>query len=420
MIVPGLNRPWTTLGALLVGGCLAASATAQVYGPAAPPAANPPQYAPQYPAAQYPATQYPLQQNPGVQYLPGQNPNLRPAQPGAGQPGAATGQGYRPVGAYPHLRPTYVAPMPAGQPDYRTAGPQVATDMQRPGYPGASRIPAVASEPGSRAIRLVENQEPVAPPADPATQPVAPQTPNLATPTGDAQPAEHPLAAAIRRANSGFAEINKISDYSCTLVKRERIDGVLNEHEYMFVKVRHQPFSIYMYFLAPARVKGQEAMYVANQNDGNLLAHPNGIRHKLIGTVSLKPDSMLAMSGNRYPITELGIRRLTERLIEVGEHDMQFGECEVKMLQNAKINGRECTCIQVIHPTPRKEFIFHMARIYVDNQLNVPIRYEAYEWPKEPGGPPQLIEEYTYLNLKLNNGFTDQDFDARNPNYQFQ
>ena len=38
-----------------------------------------------------------------------------------------------------------------------------------------------------------------------------------------------------------------------------------------------------------------------------------------------------------------------------------------------------------------------------------------YDW----SGKPQLLEEYTYLNLKLNNGFTDADFDVRNPNYQF-
>lgn len=258
-----------------------------------------------------------------------------------------------------------------------------------------------------------------APPANPpaATGAVNPLTSN---PLLAPRPGEHPLAPAIRWAQVGLAEMDKIHDYSATMVKRERIDGVVNEHEYMFVKVRSKPFSVYMYFLGPAKVKGQEALYVEGENDGNLLAHPNGLRHKIIGTVRLKPDSMLAMAGNRYPITELGIRNLTKRLIEVGEHDMKFGDCEVKMLEGAKINGRQCTCIQVVHPKPNPEFRFHMARIYVDNQLNVPIRFESYDWPKELGGEPQLLEEYTYLNLKLNNGFTDQDFDPKNPNYQFE
>lgn len=214
--------------------------------------------------------------------------------------------------------------------------------------------------------------------------------------------------------------IAKIQDYSATMVKRERIDGVLGEHQYMFIKVRHQPFSVYIYFLAPGDLKGQESIYIAGKNDGNLLAHPNGLKARLIGTVSLNPTGMLAMSGNRYPITEIGIKRMVERLLEVGANDMKYGECSMKILPGAKINGRDCTCYEVNHPHPRKEFIFHIARIYLDTELNVPIRYESYDWPTEKGGEPILVEEYTYLNLKLNNGFTDLDFDVNNPKYQFK
>ncbi len=73
-----------------------------------------------------------------------------------------------------------------------------------------------------------------------------------------------------------------------------------------------------------------------------------------------------------------------------------------------------------MHPVPRRNFLFHLARIFVDDELGVPVRYEAYDWPREPGGAPELIEEYTYLDLKLNNGFTEADFDVRNPNYAFK
>ena len=68
---------------------------------------------------------------------------------------------------------------------------------------------------------------------------------------------------------------------------------------------------------------------------------------------------------------------------------------------------------------PRREFRYHIARIFVDDELNLPVHYEAYDWPEKPGGEPILTERYTYLNLKLNNGFTDMDFDVRNPNYGF-
>ena len=61
-----------------------------------------------------------------------------------------------------------------------------------------------------------------------------------------------------------------------------------------------------------------------------------GIR-KIAGTVPLQPTGALAMAGQRYPITEIGMLNLTRRLVEVAEKDKQFGECDVKFFKNAKI-----------------------------------------------------------------------------------
>jgi outer membrane lipoprotein-sorting protein len=230
----------------------------------------------------------------------------------------------------------------------------------------------------------------------------------------------HPLEPALDLARRGLANLEAtIQDYSCTMVKRERIDGKLGEHEYMFVKVRHRPFSVYLYFMAPDAVKGQEVLFVDGQNEGNMLAHAGSGVRAMVGTVSLKPSSMLAMQGNRYAITEIGVENLAKRLVEVAEHDKGFGECEVNFFPNAKVNGRVCTCVQVVHPTPRRNFRFHLARVFIDDELMIPIRYEAYDWPHEPGGQPVLMEEYTYMNVKTNQGFTDLDFDPKNTAYKF-
>ena len=272
--------------------------------------------------------------------------------------------------------------------------------------------------------------------AAPATQPQAQAPgnlgpgllPNGGLPQGNANAGDaaasavgaHPLQPALELAQKGLAGIRaNIQDYSATVVKRERIDGKLGEHEYMFAKIRQQPFSVYLYFLGPDSVKGQEVIYVDGRNDGNMLAHAGSGVRAMVGTVSLKPQSMLAMQGNRYPITELGVENLTRRLVEVAEHDKQFGECEVNFYPNAKVNGRICTCIQVVHPVPRRNFRFHLARVFIDDELTIPIRYEAYDWPQEPGGQPLLMEEYTYMNVKTNNGFTDADFDPKNTAYKF-
>lgn len=230
----------------------------------------------------------------------------------------------------------------------------------------------------------------------------------------------HPLQPALDLAQKGLSELRgKIKDYSCTVVKRERIDGKLGEHEYMFAKIRHEPFSVYLYFLAPDTVKGQEVIWVDGQNEGNMLAHAGSGVRAMVGTVSLKPNGALAMQGNRYAVTEIGVENLAKRLVEVAEHDKQFGECEVNFFKDAKVNGRTCTCVQVVHPVPRRNFRFHLARVFIDDEYLIPIRYEAYDWPQEQGGQPVLMEEYTYMNVKPNNGFTDADFDPKNAAYKF-
>jgi hypothetical protein len=264
----------------------------------------------------------------------------------------------------------------------------------------------------------------------PAPQQAAPQQPNpqlaannLPNAPTDGAAVEHPLAPALKLAKASMDHIrNDIKDYSCTMIKHERIGGKLADQEFMFLKVRHEPFSVYMYFLGPDRLKGQECIYVAGKNNGNLLGHGVGIR-KIAGTVPLLPTGMIAMQGQRYPITEIGFSNLTKRLVEVAQQDMQYGECEVKFFKNAKINKRVVTLIEVRHPVKRTNFKFHVARVYVDDELNIPVRYESYDWPKAPGAPlsvaDDLIEEYTYTDIKLNQGFTDFDFDENNTKYNF-
>jgi len=232
------------------------------------------------------------------------------------------------------------------------------------------------------------------------------------------QPGEHPLMPTLRWAYDGLRDVEAIEDYSAVLVKRERIGGEVGDYQKMFIKVRHRPFSVYLHFLSPANLREQEVIYVEGQNEGKMWARGTGVR-SVFGTVSLQPDGVLAMQGNRYPITEIGILNLVRRLIEVAEADTKYGECEVKYYQGAKVGDRVTTCIEVVHPVPRRNFRFHLARVFVDDELNIPIRYESYSWPTTPGGAPELIEEYTYLDLKLNVGFTDADFDIRNPNYRF-
>lgn len=240
----------------------------------------------------------------------------------------------------------------------------------------------------------------------------------------------HPLDPALEIAHDALARIQtEVNDYTAIVVKRERVKGVLGNYEYMQAKIRNrkvtdgkvtQPLSVYLKFLKPKDIEGREVIWIEGRNNNKMRAHEGGAWGKSLPTVWLDPNGILAMRGQLHPITEIGVENLIAKLIEKGNNDKKYGECEVKFDKGAKINGRTCTVLSVKHPTPRPHFEFHLAQIFIDDAMNLPVRYAAYHWPTDPNdqvGP--VIEEYTYLDVKLNVGLKDEDFDPDNPNYGF-
>jgi len=251
-----------------------------------------------------------------------------------------------------------------------------------------------------------------------AESPAAASKPPEAKPSVAAK--EHPLQAVLDWSQRTTARIeSQVQDYSAVFLKREAADGELGDRQRMLLKVRHKPLSIYVYFFAPADRSGEEAIYVEGRNGGNLLAHTTGITGALLGTLSLAPDGIIAMDGQHRPLTEIGILNLCRRLTQVAEKGAQNAQVRVEISRDKKVDGRACRCIQITNPDDRKQFRFSQVRWYIDEQLDLPVRFEAYDWPAEPGADPPLNEEYTYTRVKLNNGFNDQDFDVKNPRYGY-
>jgi outer membrane lipoprotein-sorting protein len=128
------------------------------------------------------------------------------------------------------------------------------------------------------------------------------------------------------------------------------------------------------------------------------------------------------MQGQKYPITNLGIKNLTAQLLEDLKSEVKTPAAnnKVQFFKNAKVDGRPATGITITHPERRKEHGFYQARIFIDSELGIPVRIEGYEWPAKTGGKPPLSEEYTYRNLKVNKGLSDFDFSPQNPKYAFE
>lgn len=227
---------------------------------------------------------------------------------------------------------------------------------------------------------------------------------------------EHPLAPALRVARQSQKALADVADYQAIFTKHEMVEGRLRDPEIMFVKVRHEPFSVYLKFLRPH--EGREVLYVKGQNEDNILAHEGGVA-SIVGTITIPVSSPRAMTDNRYPITRMGMRSVVDAVIAQWDAETKYGETEVKYFPNAKLQEMECKVIQSSHPRPRKQFKFHMTRLFIDKATNYPVRVEQYGFPSAPGARPPLVEQYTFSRVKANNGFGNVDFDARNPAYGF-
>ena len=238
--------------------------------------------------------------------------------------------------------------------------------------------------------------------------------------------AEHPLDPALMVAEAGLKHIREnVRDYTAVVSKRERVNGRLLGEEFFECKIRHAakqedqkiPLSMYLKFVKPKRIAGREVIWVEDQNNGRLVAHEAGVLGLV--RVKLKPDSALAMRGQRYPITELGMETLIVRLIEHGTVAKNYDGCSVTFDRSLKINGHKCTLITLTLPEDAEDLDFYQAKIYIDDELSLPIGYAGFLKPETPGGPPILLEKYFYSDVKVNVGLNDRDFDPDNPEYDF-
>ncbi|MEM1303577.1 MAG: DUF1571 domain-containing protein [Planctomycetota bacterium] len=234
-----------------------------------------------------------------------------------------------------------------------------------------------------------------------------------------------PLAAVLRVVEESQRRLEKdVQDYTCRIVRRERLGGKLGPYDFIDAKIRRPnpaagtPFSVYLRFTTRPSLAGREVLFLEGRNSGKVLVRRGGQRLAYL-TTYVDPMSPLAMQGNRHPVTEVGFDRLLGKIAKGLVEDMTRDEVEVRFFDNAKIDGRPCTRIAIIHPEPRPYFTYHRTELYFDAEHKLPAAFATYQWPEEPGGAPILVEQYVYDRLELNVGLTDADFDRGNPDYRF-
>ena len=227
--------------------------------------------------------------------------------------------------------------------------------------------------------------------------------------------AEHPLMPALRHAKSCLTKAQEMKGYECTFSKKEVVGNELISQT-MKMKVRHEPFSVYMCFVEPA--KGREVIYVEGKNDNKLQVHETGLA-ALIGTLTLSPEDSRVMAENRYPITKAGFKKMLESVVLQWEEEMKYAETDVRYFEDAKVGDYKCRVIESSHPQPRKQFKFHMTRLWIDEKSGLAVRVQQFGFPRKKDAKPPMLEDYAFTAIKPEVRLSDRDFDVNNPSYNY-
>jgi hypothetical protein len=234
-------------------------------------------------------------------------------------------------------------------------------------------------------------------------QPVGTTTDSKTVRKGDSM--EAPLAL-IAKARAAYAGVN---DYTCTLIKRERIRGKLTPNHVVVLKVRKSPFSVNMLWKEPRSLDGQEVCWVDGKNNGNMRVKPSGLLGA-IGFVSLERDDERAKRTSNHLVSDTGIGWLIEEFGTGWEQERKLGQTQVKVgtYDYAK---RRCTRVETIHENSAGGKLRHYRNVvYFDQKTNLPIRVENYDWPRVRGDLGELAEMFSYVNVRVNVGVPDSAF----------
>lgn len=200
-------------------------------------------------------------------------------------------------------------------------------------------------------------------------------------------------------AQRAWQGLDRLQDSAGVFLKTERVGGRVLPTQAIELKVRRRPFSVHMRWLSPP-YKGREVVYQEGRFEGKVVAYLGD----LFGFESIftfAPTAPEVMEGNRHPITEAGVGHITERLYEQFRLARAQGRLRARYLGTESYLGRPTYKIMRVLEDGGYRYW------NIDTELLLPIRVITYD------ARHRLQETYSFKDLRLNLGLTDDDFDPQ-------
>lgn len=241
-------------------------------------------------------------------------------------------------------------------------------------------------------------------PAKPAAPVAAKVEVTPATPVNAAE--AFPQALAEARTACG-----KARDYTCHLVRQERVGGRLLPEQVCELRVRAQPYSVSVRVIRSKDVAGEETSYVASKSDVKVRFRAAGADGIKFGFRTLRADDAKVLAHTRHTAADTGLLAVLDRIEKAVGIEKRLNNGVQVVAREYVFAGRPVTRFDIFadHPHPRR--YAYRCVLYIDKETKLPVRFEAYDQPR--GGAPEgeLLEVQSFVGVRMNVGLGSSAFE---------
>ncbi|MDX1969775.1 MAG: DUF1571 domain-containing protein [Planctomycetaceae bacterium] len=265
--------------------------------------------------------------------------------------------------------------------------------------------------------------------AAPSSQVMASISESPSKTTDAAAAATSPAVSALQRKvamlQQGRKFLENTPDYTAVFSKQELVGDQLLELQDIYLKCRHAPFSVYLRWLSGD--VDREVLYVDGQNGGEMIVHGGGWKARL-PSLSISPNSSLAMQESRYPVTKAGILGTLDIMLEIHAEDVAKDRlARSDQLADEEFDGRQCAAFLIEYRDAKLSPTYRKSITLIDKEWNVPLYTRNFGWPNvgetatgDELDEATLIEFYTFTEVEFRQQLATADFDRGNEEYLFK
>ncbi len=226
--------------------------------------------------------------------------------------------------------------------------------------------------------------------------------------SGDGE--KNPRESFVTVLSESRTALGKVRDYTCTFTRQELVNGKISAEQVAEMKVRTHPAGVYVRFARPESVAGMEVAYSATRKADRMRYRPAGVAGaKGFQTLELNDAKFLA--ANRHPVTQWTMTALVDRVAAAVAREKTLNNPIEVYRGDYQFAGRNVVRYEVLLRRPHAFRTAYQMLLYIDKETKLPLRYEAYDQPKTGSQSGDLIEAYSFSDVKLNVGLGENAFD---------